>query len=108
VSVKNKDVIKNIVDKVDKFLKKEEAVTEINERVEEVKEKIIEKQTAIDVLKVGKEYKVVVLEYDLVTKTGKVLDVYDFDNVSAGMAFNLGRNGIESIVKRNKERTSVK
>jgi hypothetical protein len=106
VSTKNKDLLKTISDRFIKPKKEEneEGIpTLANAGPVEVKATPIENKTALDVVKIGKDFMVIEIEYNLDTMEAKVLSSTMLDNRVVGLAFQHGRSGLESITNRNKK-----
>jgi hypothetical protein len=103
---KNQDLIKSITDKLAGKKKTEENKLETEVLVEtetKAHELSATVHVAKDVIKVGNQFKIVEIEYDLVSKTGKIIHVSTLDNHIVGKRFELGREGLDSIVQRNKK-----
>lgn len=108
MSTKNKDLLKTISDR---FIKPKQEVQTVQEEPSLSSVGLpamvpSESKIALDVVKVGRDYMVVEIEYNLDTMDAKVLSSTLIDNKVVGLAFQHGRSGLESITNRNKKQNA--
>lgn len=108
MSLKNKDLLKTISDRFIKPKVEEEQVT--NTTTEQIDDKVFKTKVvtpttsnvALDVVKIGRDYYVVEIEYNLDTMQANVLSSTILDNKVVALSFGHGKSGIDSIITRNK------
>lgn len=105
---KNKDLLKSISDRFIKPRAEDSETTEATAaQIEDkaFKTKVVtptKNQIALDVTKIGKDYYVVEIEYNLDTMQANVLSSTVLDNKVVALSFGHGKTGIDSIITRNK------
>lgn len=109
-STKNKDFIKSISDRFIKPKQEENAipVTSSLESVKKLELTPVANKTALDVVKIGRDFVVVEIEYNLDSMEARVVSSTALDNRVVGLAFEHGRSGLESITNRNKRHNKGK
>lgn len=108
MSLKNKDLLKTISDRFIKPKVEEELVT--NTTTEQIDNKVFKSKVvtpntsniALDVVKIGRDYYVVEIQYNLDTMQANVLSSTILDNKVVALSFGHGKSGIDSIITRNK------
>jgi hypothetical protein len=108
MSLKNKDLLKTISDRFIKPKVEEEPAK--NTTTELIDDKVFKSKVvtptasnvALDVVKIGRDYYVVEIEYNLDTMQATVLSSTVLDNKVVALSFGHGKSGIDSIITRNK------
>lgn len=104
MSLKNKDLLNAIADRFIKpkteeikFVEEKPAETKVATKTSSVSNKL-----ALDVTKIGRDYYVIEIDYNLDTMEAKVVASNILDNKVVALSFGHGKSGIESIINRNK------
>lgn len=105
---KNKDILKTISERFIKPKVTENTVDIVTETQVKVDVTPVETHRALDVVQVGRDYLIVELEYDLNTMTAKIVSSTNLDNRVAGLSFQHGKTGLDSVVRRSKLKGETK